>query len=92
MKIQKIINSQASFMSLEMWQTDSGLNILFGIEAGMEHLSISHKYRDPTWDEIKTIRYKMLNAKKTYGILLPPKEQYVNIDQHCFHLWEIKNT
>lgn len=55
------------------------------------HLSISHPDRHPTWDEIKTARYRLLDLDLCFGMLLPPPEFYVNVPQqdHVFHLWEI---
>jgi hypothetical protein len=54
------------------------------------HLSISHAFRHPTWDEIKAARYRLLPLDLTFGMLLPPPEDYVNLDSqdHVFHLWE----
>jgi hypothetical protein len=55
------------------------------------HLTISHPDRHPTWDEIKTVRYRLLPLDRCFGMLLPPPEFYVNLPQqdHVFRLWEI---
>jgi hypothetical protein len=53
------------------------------------HMSVSHPKRYPTWDELKALRYALLPNDKTFGILFPPKEQYVNVHPNCFHLHEI---
>lgn len=55
------------------------------------HLSLSCADRHPTWDEIKTVRYRMLPLGLTFGLLLPPPDLYVNVPEqdHVFHLWEI---
>lgn len=57
------------------------------------HLTISCRDRHPTWDEIKTARYRLLPLDRCFGMLLPPPEQYVNVPQqdHVFHLWEIQD-
>jgi len=52
------------------------------------HISISHRSRYPTWDEIKYVRYKLGPSNKTMIIVLPPKQTYVNVHPNCFHLWE----
>jgi len=57
---------------------------------GRWHLSISHPGRYPTWDEIKEARYQLVPNNVTMAMLLPPKEQYVNVHANCFHLWEIR--
>ena len=74
-----------------------GCSILLAREpAGVEgeklyHLSISRRDRHPTWDEIKTARYRLLPDDRCFGMLLPPSQYYINLpDQdHVFHLWEI---
>lgn len=55
------------------------------------HLTISCPDRHPTWDEIKTARYRLLPADATFGMLLPPSEFYVNVpaQDHVFQLWEV---
>lgn len=61
-------------------------------ESGRWHLSISHPKRYPHWDEIKAARYQLVPNDITMAMLLPPKEQYVNIHPNCFHLWEIREN
>ncbi len=55
------------------------------------HLSISAPDRHPTWDEIKTARYRLLPLDRCFGMLLPPPEKYVNVPEqdHVFQLHEI---
>lgn len=73
----------------DIYVTNTGCRILITKESGY-HLSISHPNRYPNWDEIKNVRYKLLPNNKTYGLLLPPKEEYVNAHPNCFHLHEIR--
>jgi hypothetical protein len=60
-------------------------------ESLLWHLTISCPDRHPTWDEIKTARYRLLPPDRCFGLLLPPPEFYVNVpaQDHVFHLWEI---
>ena len=61
------------------------------------HLSISHRTNEehpqparyPTWEEIKDARYQFVPDGLTMAMLLPPKAEYVNVHETCFHLWEI---
>jgi len=46
--------------------------------------------RYPIWDAIKPVRYKCLPDHVTCGMLLPPKSEYINIHEHCFHLYKSK--
>lgn len=54
------------------------------------HLSISHPTRYPTWDEIKEARYRLTPHNVTMAMILPPPDEYVNLHENCFHLWEIE--
>ena len=65
------------------------LTAFVATEEGKWHLSISHPTRYPKWDEIKSARYDLLPNDKTFALLLPPMEQYVNLDKNCFHLHEL---
>jgi len=67
-------------------------SVMVGKEGGKWHMSISHPRRNPKWHEIRDARYKLLPDNITMAMLLPPKDEYVNIHLHCFHLWEIEDT
>jgi hypothetical protein len=54
------------------------------------HISISCKSRYPSWDEIKKARYDLVPNEVTMAMFLPPKEEYINIHENCFHLHEIR--
>lgn len=55
------------------------------------HLTISCPDRHPSWDEIKTAKYRLTGPDLPMAILLPPVEDYVNVaaQDHVFQLWEI---
>lgn len=57
---------------------------------GHHHISISHPYRYPTWDEIYTARYDFCPHDIDMAIILPKKSEYVNIHPNCFHVHELK--
>jgi hypothetical protein len=58
------------------------------------HLSISTPHRHPSWDEIKTARYRLLGPDTSMAMLLPPVEFYVNVpaQDHVFQVWEIADA
>lgn len=66
--------------------------IIVGNEPDGWHISISRKDRDPSWDEIATARYRLLPHVEEMVMFLPPLRDYVNIDEHCFHLSELRRA
>jgi hypothetical protein len=58
-------------------------------ELELWHLSVSHPDRYPTWDEMADVRYELVPDEVTMALLLPPRAEYVNAHEHCFHLWQI---
>lgn len=82
------------------WQKevrDGHLSVFLSVENGLAHLSISHRRSDgtrlpgryPTWDEIKDARYRFAPLGVTMAMLLPPQEQFVNVHETTFHLWQV---
>lgn len=58
------------------------------------HLSISCADRHPSWDEIKTARYRLLGPDTVLAMILPPVTDYVNVPEqdHVFQLYEIEDA
>lgn len=73
--------------SLRIFEKD-GLFIMVGWQ-GRWHLSASRDDRLPTWDELHDARYALLPDSATMAMILPPKSEYVNKHEYCFHLWEV---
>lgn len=63
-------------------------------DEGSWHLSISHPYRYPTWDEIYTAWYDLVpDAAEINGaIILPRKSEYVNMHPNCFHVRQLQDA
>jgi len=72
------------------WYRWGDLAVCVALEGGLHHMSISHPYRYPTWDEIYTARYDLLPDNIQVALILPPRAQYVNVHPNCFHLHEIE--
>lgn len=66
------------------------------------HLSISHRQVDrsgqtrpgryPTWEEIKEARYRFCPDDITMAMLLPPTEEFVNLHDTTFHLYQVDDS
>jgi hypothetical protein len=54
---------------------------------GWEHVSVSTKFRAPTWDEMHWVKEQFWDAEETVVQFHPPKSQYVNCHPYCLHLW-----
>ena len=79
---------------LRGWQKQAGdglLTVLVGNAPGEGwHMSISHPDRYPDWDEISEARYRFVPDEVSMVMHLPPRSEYVNLHETCFHLWEGK--
>lgn len=64
------------------------LSVLVSKDSGRWHLSIAHPRRYPSWDEVHAARYEFIPDEIYMMMGLPPKAVYVNVHDHCFHLWE----
>lgn len=54
------------------------------------HLSIAHHKRYPTWQEVVTARYALIPDEAMMAMLLPSKQEYIDIHKFCFQLQEVK--
>lgn len=63
--------------------------IIVAQEQGRWHLSISHPWRLPTWDEINAARDAMIPADVWLCQPMPPKAFWINLHAYCLHLWEV---
>ena len=66
-------------------------SVMLSRETGRWHVSISHTDRHPSWDEIKTVRYRLGGPSITMAMVLPPPDAYVNVpaQDHVFQLWQL---
>lgn len=54
---------------------------------GWEHVSVSHRFRTPTWEEMCFVKDLFWKDDETVVQFHPPKSMYVNNHPHCLHLW-----
>lgn len=66
--------------------------VIVSIDDGRWHMSISHKRRDLTYDELKRARYKFLPSDIPVAMVFPPPKLFVNVHEHAFHFWEVKDN
>ena len=68
---------------------DMALIVSHSEKEGGWHLSMSHKNKLPTYEEMKDFRYKFLPNGINVCEIFPPREKFVNIHPFCRHLWEM---
>lgn len=79
-------------LDVKVYNMDTGCRVIYSVEGGKEHVSISHSKRYPNWNEITYVRYKLMKPNITVAQILPQREEYVNTHVNCFHLWEIEDS
>lgn len=53
------------------------------------HLSISYRNRSPSWGDIKRVKKAFFGSNRDAMMVLPKANDYINLHQYCFHLWEM---
>lgn len=85
-------------------QSVSGLCALFSIdehdskdidcppmgEGSYRHISLSRPNKYPEWDEMRDFIYAcgLFDDKRDVCMFIPPKNQYVNVHNNCFHFYQ----
>lgn len=65
------------------------LNVLASVEPnGWGHVSVSLFSRNPSWDEMCFIKDLFFDAEEMCIQFHPKKSQYVNVHEHCLHIWQ----
>lgn len=69
------------------------LEVIFSWGMEWEHASVVVTERCPTWHEMCFVRDFFWNANECVVQYHPPDETYINVHNHCLHLWRsIKET
>jgi hypothetical protein len=55
---------------------------------GWEHLSISFSDETPSWDFTQEMKELFWKDDEVCYQLHPTKDNYINNDEHCLHLWK----
>lgn len=84
----KIVEDEYGMYATGTYQY-KGMTLIIAIEAGKWHLSVSAKF-PLGYQQLKDVRYKFLPNDIQVAQIFPPREEFVNVHQNCWHLWEIK--
>ncbi len=78
---------KSSYMFLSM----SRLKVVYGEEKieGMwwRHLSLSRQDRVPSYDDLTKVKSAFAGDHRAAVMVLPKKEEHINIHPNCLHLW-----
>jgi len=58
-------------------------------EDGTQHVSVACTDRDPLWKEMCFVRNRFWGDTDVIVQIHPTRKQYVNIHEHCLHLWKL---
>ena len=56
------------------------------------HISFSRKSRIPSYDDLQRVKRDFIGEDKKAVLVLPEKENYVNIHKNCLHLFYSKEN
>lgn len=58
------------------------------------HLSLSRAAQYPSWNEMRDYIYRcgMFDPDVDVVMVLPPKGEYVNVHENCFHWWQRRHA
>lgn len=64
-------------------------NVIATSGGGWDHVSVNpdHHTRTPTWDEMCEIKDLFFLPEEEVVEYHPKRSEYVNLAQHCLHLW-----
>lgn len=68
-----------------------GKSIIINNEAGLWHLSVSANH-NLGYYELKEIRYMFMPNDMHVAQIFPPREEFVNVHENCFHLYELATS
>ena len=70
---------------------ERGLLLMHSVDrvdgAWWDHLSVSHKDRLPSWEDLKLVKDLFIGADREAIQVLPRKVDYVNLAKNCLHVW-----
>jgi len=65
-----------------------GMNIFVNKEEGTWHLSVAAKF-PLGYQQLKDVRYRFMPDKMTVAQIFPSREEFVNVHEFTWHLWQI---
>jgi len=74
------------------WRGPHGLSVIASLDDTLHglllHVSLAYPNADPSWRDIRMVRDAFYPSTVDVMMMLPAEMDYVNVHQHCFHLWQ----
>lgn len=91
MRVPAIMVLKPDSRNIEVFGTEDGISVISSEDntpkwGWLKHISISREDRNPSWEEILEIKEQLFGDIDCM-MVLPKKEDYVNIHKYCFHIW-----
>lgn len=85
--------TRGDVLGMATYSAPNGISVILTVDntpryGPLLHASLSHRRRDPYWDEIKAMREVFFPPTLDVMMVLPREADYVNVHEHCFHLWQ----
>jgi hypothetical protein len=77
---------------MHVYQAKGGLRVIASQDTTqhglLRHVSLSYAKHNPSWKDIKLVRRAFFRSDQDAMMVLPTADFYVNVHEHCFHIWE----
>jgi len=87
-----VYECQGVLVETAVYHSKAGLLVIATVDPTRHglllHVSMSYRKRSPSWAEIKRIKTAFFGVNRDAMMLLPRDGDYINVHDHCFHLWE----
>ena len=79
--------------SHRVWRGPKDLVVMVSLDRSehgtLLHLSTSRPRHDPEWGIISALRSWAFGELVDVAMILPRRSDWVNLSEHCFHLWQM---
>jgi hypothetical protein len=86
-------NAKVSNRLISFWVSDDDFRVSASLSdtkfGTFLHVSCSYPDRNPTWEEIKLVRYAFYPESASVAMVLPPLSAYVNTHEYTFQMYEL---
>lgn len=56
------------------------------------HVSLIYPNRLPSWEDLRQVKDAFFGDDLDAMMVIPKAEDYINVHQYCFHIWQTPRT